>query len=154
MEITGIQPILAMLASLIGGIFLLFFDKKPNIRDSISMIAAISKWLVVVSVVPIVLRGDVIVYKLFTVIEGVDIAFKIDPFGLFFAFLASTLWIITTIYAVGYMRGLKEHAQTRFFFCFASSETRHQSHYLRRARQSGSSFTLHRPPKPSRRKTL
>jgi len=121
MEITGIQPILAMLASLIGGIFLLFFDKKPNIRDSISMIAAISKWLVVVSVVPVVLRGDVIVYKLFTVIEGVDIAFKIDPFGLFFAFLASTLWIITTIYAVGYMRGLKEHAQTRFFFCFAMS---------------------------------
>jgi formate hydrogenlyase subunit 3/multisubunit Na+/H+ antiporter MnhD subunit len=29
------------------------------------------------------------------------------------------LWIITTIYNIGYMRGLKEHAQTRYYTCFA-----------------------------------
>ena len=36
-----------------------------------------------------------------------------------FALVASSLWIITTLYGIGYMRGLKEHAQTRFFAFFA-----------------------------------
>jgi multicomponent Na+:H+ antiporter subunit D len=33
--------------------------------------------------------------------------------------IASLLWIVTTVYAIGYMRGNDEHAQTRFFACFA-----------------------------------
>ena len=42
-----------------------------------------------------------------------------DALGLLFATLASFLWILTTIYSIGYMRGLKEHAQTRYYACFA-----------------------------------
>ena len=33
--------------------------------------------------------------------------------------LASFLWIVTTVYSIGYMRGLREHAQTRYYACFA-----------------------------------
>ena len=36
-----------------------------------------------------------------------------------FALLASFLWIVVSVYSIGYMRSLKEHAQTRFYFCFA-----------------------------------
>ena len=32
---------------------------------------------------------------------------------------ASLLWILTSFYSIGYMRSLKEHAQTRYFACFA-----------------------------------
>ena len=38
-----------------------------------------------------------------------------------FAIVASSLWILTSLYALGYMRSLKEHDQTRFFACFALS---------------------------------
>jgi multicomponent Na+:H+ antiporter subunit D len=36
-----------------------------------------------------------------------------------FALVASFLWIVTVLYSIGYMRGLGEHAQTRFSACFA-----------------------------------
>jgi multicomponent Na+:H+ antiporter subunit D len=38
-----------------------------------------------------------------------------------FALVASFLWIITSVYSIGYMRGLDEHAQTRYFCFFAIS---------------------------------
>ena len=36
-----------------------------------------------------------------------------------FALVASTLWLVTSLYSIGYMRGLDEHAQTRYFTFFA-----------------------------------
>ena len=36
-----------------------------------------------------------------------------------FAMVASGLWIVTTFYAIGYMRGHHEENQTRFYICFA-----------------------------------
>ena len=39
--------------------------------------------------------------------------------SMIFAMVASSLWTIAVFYSMGYMRGLKEHAQTRFNACFA-----------------------------------
>src|SRR5439155_23684401 len=50
---------------------------------------------------------------------GFELAFRVDPFGLLFAAGASLLWILTSFYSIGYMRSLNEHAQTRYFACFA-----------------------------------
>lgn len=47
------------------------------------------------------------------------LAFKIEPLGLLFALVASFLWPVATIYSIGYMRTNHEHAQTRFYTCFA-----------------------------------
>ena len=38
-----------------------------------------------------------------------------------FATVSSLLWIVAAFYSIGYMRHLNEHAQTRFFACFATS---------------------------------
>jgi formate hydrogenlyase subunit 3/multisubunit Na+/H+ antiporter MnhD subunit len=51
--------------------------------------------------------------------EGIAFGFKVDAFGLIFALTASFLWILVSFYSIGYMRSLKEHAQTRYYFCFA-----------------------------------
>jgi multicomponent Na+:H+ antiporter subunit D len=53
--------------------------------------------------------------------QGIDIKFRVDAFGLLFATVSSFLWIVTTFYSIGYMRTGKEHAQTRFYACFAIS---------------------------------
>ncbi|MBI5560613.1 MAG: monovalent cation/H+ antiporter subunit D family protein, partial [Deltaproteobacteria bacterium] len=50
---------------------------------------------------------------------GIDFKFRVDALGLVFATTASFLWIVATAYSIGYMRGLKEHSQTRYFACFA-----------------------------------
>ncbi len=36
-----------------------------------------------------------------------------------FGLVASGLWIVTTFYSIGYMRGHHEQHQTRFYICFA-----------------------------------
>jgi len=52
-------------------------------------------------------------------VPGLPIALALEPLGLLFALIASSLWIVTTVYAIGYMRGHGESDQTRFFTFFA-----------------------------------
>ncbi|MDP7241404.1 MAG: proton-conducting transporter membrane subunit, partial [Rhodospirillales bacterium] len=57
-----------------------------------------------------------------TVVEmmpGLAIALEVEPLGALFAAVASFLWIVTSVYSIGYMRGHGEHNQTRFYVCFA-----------------------------------
>jgi len=65
--------------------------------------------------------GETTRVSLFEPIPGLDIAFKIEPLGMLFALVASVLWIITTLYSIGYMRGNNEKNQTRFFAFFSLS---------------------------------
>jgi multicomponent Na+:H+ antiporter subunit D len=49
------------------------------------------------------------------VVPGVAIRFRVDALGMLFACVAASLWIVTSAYSIGYMRGLDEHSQTRYF---------------------------------------
>jgi multicomponent Na+:H+ antiporter subunit D len=53
------------------------------------------------------------------VIPGVAFRLRVDALGMLFAIVSSSLWIITSAYSIGYMRGLDEHSQTRYFCFFA-----------------------------------
>ena len=68
---------------------------------------------------PIVLQGKIVEYTIIEIYTGINLQFRVDAFGMIFALLASCLWIVVSVYSIGYMRTLKEHAQTRYFFCFA-----------------------------------
>jgi multicomponent Na+:H+ antiporter subunit D len=43
----------------------------------------------------------------------------VDALSLIFGIVSSFLWIFASIYNIGYMRSLNEHAQTRYYTCFA-----------------------------------
>lgn len=117
--IISIKPLLAVVVSILGAVLILASSKKPNVRESWTFAAGITKFLIVASMLPIILRGDLIEYTVFTLLPGVSIKFRVDAFGIFFALTASFLWILTSAYSIGYMRTLKEHSQTRYFTCFA-----------------------------------
>ena len=112
----------SLIAALILASRMSFFEKLPNLRDSITTIATILTFLVIMLfVLPPVLEGEILYYELFELIPNLSVAFEVDAFGMVFALVTSSLWIATNIYAIGYMRGLKEHAQTRFFIYFTIS---------------------------------
>ncbi|MFQ5779825.1 MAG: monovalent cation/H+ antiporter subunit D family protein [Nitrospiria bacterium] len=119
MEIVSIKPLLAVAVSLVGTAFIIATRKSPNIREGCSLVTAILKFLIVLTLVPAVLAGNTIHYTLISFLPGVSIAFRVDGLGLVFALSASFLWILTTFYSIGYMRSLNEHAQTRYYTCFA-----------------------------------
>ncbi len=119
--VASIRPILAVAVAVvaIGGILLA--RRRPNVREGVSVLAAGTMFLVVASMVPGVLDGTTYRWQLESFVPHVDFALRADPLGLIFALLASGLWIVTTLYSIGYMRGLDEHAQTRYFAAFAGS---------------------------------
>ena len=69
--------------------------------------------------VPTILAGNRIVYTLSTIAPGISLNFRVDALSLIFGIISSFLWIFATIYNIGYMRSLNEHAQTRYYACFA-----------------------------------
>ena len=117
--ITTSKLLLAALIPLIGSILVMLLDKDENIRETISSVSSIALFVVVCSMVPTIFAGKTLYYNLFTILPGVTISLRADPMSMIFAMVASSLWTIAVFYSMGYMRGLKEHAQTRFNACFA-----------------------------------
>lgn len=117
--ITSVTPALAVVTSLIAAIMILIFRRNPNIRETFSIGAGLVKFGIVCSMIPAIMQGKVVQLDILEFLPGLSIKFSVDAFGLFFGFTSSFLWIFTTLYSIGYMRSLEEHAQTRYFFSFA-----------------------------------
>ncbi len=90
-----------------------------NQREGVSFIAAATTFLAVLTMVPGVLSGTIFQFTLFKLLPGISVTFAADGLSMIFALIATFLWGFATSYNVGYMRSLREHAQTRYYFCFA-----------------------------------
>jgi len=115
-----LTPLLVLLCPLIAAPLIFMLGKWPNIREGVAIVASIATFSLVLSMIQPVLGGDVIRFTFSqTLLPGLGIGLKVDAFGMLFALTSSSLWILVTFYSIGYMRSLKEHAQTRFYFSFA-----------------------------------
>ena len=97
--------------------------KRPNLRETITLITGLGAFALVCSIVPHVLDGARPSAHLAQVMPGLALAFEVEPLGMLFGLVASGLWIVTSCYSIGYMRGHHETDQTRFFFFFAVAIT-------------------------------
>lgn len=117
--VVSIKPFLAVLVSAIAAILIISSHRTPNLREFWSLAAGALKFLIVLSMAPVILAGGTIEYTLFSILPELEVKFRVDPLGLLFATTSSFLWILTSFYSIGYMRSLEEHAQTRYYTCFA-----------------------------------
>jgi multicomponent Na+:H+ antiporter subunit D len=92
---------------------------SPNLRETVTLVTAAALIWVVWGLLPTLMAGGRPAVEISQVMPGLTIAFKVEPLGMLFAALASGLWIINSVYSIGYMRGNKEQNQTRFYTCFA-----------------------------------
>ncbi len=93
--------------------------RAPNLREAATLLGATGLFVTVVSLLPFVLSGDRPSLRLVEMMPGLALEFRVEPFGLLFALIASALWIPSSLYSIGYMRGNDESHQTRFYVCFA-----------------------------------
>jgi len=111
---------LAVLLPCAGTLLIAVFGRWPNLRETASLATGGSLLAVVAGVIlPAVQAGARPRFDLVEVLPGLDLAFEVEPLGMLFALVASGLWIVTTLYSIGYMRGHHEQNQTRFYICFA-----------------------------------
>ena len=90
-----------------------------NVREAVTLLTASALAWTVWGLLPELKAGGRPSARLFEVVPGIEIAFRVEPLGMLFAALASLLWIINSIYSIGYMRGNRESHQTRFYIFFA-----------------------------------
>lgn len=114
-----LRLLLALLAPLLGAGLVMATGRRPNLREGCSLLAAVTLFALTASLIPDVLGGRAPRYVMFEWLPGLRIALRADAMSLLFAVTASFLWVLTVFYSAGYMRGLREHAQTRFNTCFA-----------------------------------
>lgn len=114
-------PIAVVAVSLVATVLIVASDRRPNVREAWTLLAALAKMGLVISLLPPVLNGQAPHTVLIEVIPDVPIALKADPLGLYFALVSSTLWLATSVYSIGYMRGHHFHKQTRYYASFAVS---------------------------------
>ena len=120
---TAAQLILASLLVPLGGALLIGAAGRvnDNLRESVTLVTAGLLAVVIWHLVPLVYAGGRPGIEVAEIVPGVTIGFSIEPLGMLFAALASGLWIVNSIYSIGYMRGNKEKHQTRFYVMFSVS---------------------------------
>jgi multicomponent Na+:H+ antiporter subunit D len=117
--VTDARLLVAVVAPLIGSVLVMASGRRPNVREGFSLLAAVVLCGTVLAMVPDVQAGKTLHYTLFQLLPGLSLSLRADAMSMIFAVSASLLWVVTVFYAAGYMRGLEEHAQTRFNACFA-----------------------------------
>ncbi len=113
------RPAWAVICPAVVAVLILVFGKRPNIREGCTLAGSVVLSYFVLSMTPVVLERGPIDFVWFELLPHVGLAFRVDALGLIFATTSSCLWILVSLYSIGYMRSLNEHAQTRFYFSFA-----------------------------------
>ncbi|GAB4174934.1 MAG: proton-conducting transporter membrane subunit [Wenzhouxiangellaceae bacterium] len=115
------HAVLMLVVPLAGALLISLTGRWPNVRDGLMLVTAATLFVLATGLVDPVLHGNGVSLVLAEPFPGLALALDIEPLGLVFTLLASLLWLVTSVYAIGYMRGNREARQTPFFAFFAIS---------------------------------
>lgn len=110
---------LAMGVPVLAAALIPLFGKWPNLRESVTLAATFALFAVTAMLLADVMGGGRPQTPALEVGAGLTLQLAVEPLGMLFAAVASTLWIVNSIYSIGYMRGNDEPRQTPFYVCFA-----------------------------------
>ncbi len=112
--------ILAALGTpLLGCLAIVLLGRVPNLREAATLLTAGLMLFITISLAQRVGAGATPSLVLVEVTPLLALSFTLEPLGAVFAVLASGLWILNSLYSIGYMRGGGEKDQTRFYAFFA-----------------------------------
>ena len=113
MNINFWLPLMVLATSLVSAIVIFVIPDERNIlRGAFNLLAAIVKIAIVAGMIVGVYYQQEFETR-FTLIGDIDFVLRADELSLLFAGLSSLLWLFTTIYAMGYLRGTPN--RSRFF---------------------------------------
>ena len=113
---------LTLVVPLAGALLIALAGRWPNLREAVTLATAGALFYLVFQVFLAVGANsdpNALYVELFSLLPGLSIALHSEPLSILFALVARGLWIVTSVYAIGYMRANQEKHQTRFYVCFA-----------------------------------
>ncbi len=111
--------LLCLIVPMAGALLIVVTGALPDLRDAVTLITAGFLFYLVAGLYPVVVAGGSPSLTPLEMLPGLGVTFTVEPLGMLFAGIASFLWLVTSIYSIGYMRGHHEQNQTRFFAYFA-----------------------------------
>jgi len=114
------NPLWAMVPPLLVIPFIILFgERRRNLREASIIVAGIVLLGINDRIYSSLLAGHPVESGELSILANFSLRLSAEPMGVLFALLASFLWVVTTVYSIGYMRGHDEKNQTRFYVCFA-----------------------------------
>ena len=111
--------LLAVFLPFAGAIGIVLCRRWPNVREAVTLATAATVCAIVLTVYRQFSDGFLMAVDIAEPLPGLFIRFEVEPLGMLFALVAAVLWLITSIYSIGYMRARHEQNQTRFYAMFA-----------------------------------
>ena len=119
LDLLAVAPALSVGLCLFGVVGIVLARRSPNAREGVSLTTAVVNFVLVLWIYRQFEAGRDVGSTLVEIVPGLSLGFRVDALGILFALIASGLWIVNTLYSIGYMRAHDEHKQTRFYSCFA-----------------------------------
>ncbi len=116
---TELLLLLIMLVPALAVIGIILTGRSPNLREGVTLAAGLIVLALAIGIYQQYLDGIRLTVTWFELLPGLTVSFHLESLGILFALVAGFLWPITSLYAIGYMRGHHEQNQTRFYLCFA-----------------------------------
>ena len=114
------NPLVALVPPLaVVPLILILGERRRNAREASIIVAGLLCLAANVAIYRATLAGVPVVSGELPMLAGFSLRLAAEPMGVMFGLLASFLWVVTTVYSIGYMRGHHEVNQTRFYTCFA-----------------------------------
>ena len=114
-------PVLVVATSLIPGIAIFFLpEARHGWRTFFNLAGAGLKCAFVALMLWGVSRERVYEAR-YTLLPGIDFKLHADPLSLLLATLSAILWLLTTVYAIGYLEGSPNRSRFFGFSAFASA---------------------------------
>ena len=105
--------LLPLVIPLIGAAGVALLHDRPRVRDWTAILAGVAQIIAVVVLLPDVLDGHRATFSIVPFLPDAPIALRGDPLGMLLLLTASPLWLLTTVYSMGYLRG-SASSLTRF----------------------------------------
>jgi multicomponent Na+:H+ antiporter subunit D len=110
-------PLLIVASSLLPGLVIFFLpEERVVIRTTLNLAGALLKLVLVGVMIWGVFHGHHYEARL-PLLPGLDLVLRADPLSMLFVVLSTGLWLVTTVYAIGYLEGSPH--RSRFFGFFS-----------------------------------
>ena len=117
-EIYSIRPLIAILLpaiSLLG--ILVIPGNYPRLRRVVHVIGSLAAFGVVLSLLPGILDGKVYGIEIISIVERISIHLTVDALGYYYGLALTFLWLLATIYSLGYIKHKDDRYYTFMALC-------------------------------------
>ena len=115
----GLALQLTLFVPLLGAVLIALTGSRPNLREAVTLVTAVTLFALVLRIALGHGSEPLVEVTLVEMLPGLSLSLHNEGLSILFATVASGLWIVTSVYSIGYMRGNNEKHQTRFYACFA-----------------------------------